>query len=575
MADQVETLLAEAARLPYGEARTVLAERALREAEALREPEPAIAARLALTQAYQYGGEPAKSFATFSRTVAAYDAEPGRFTEWQARRVLWQFKWIMSDMRRFPEIPLRRALDALDDMERRYREAGAPQAVYAQRCRVALHLGDEPGVEEWLHRWETAPRDDLSDCRACDLGGRAYVLASLGRYEEAVAVGGPVVAGEFSCGVQPQSILCTLLTPYLKTGHLDEAAEAHRRAYRIVQGQLGYLDDIGDHLEFCALTGNETRGLEILERELPLLERPPSPAQARSFMTGAALVLRRLMETGHDGLTVRRAGRDVPVPELHAELAAGAREIAARFDVRNGDDVHTRRVAATLAAEPLVAHLPLVSPARRGESAGRINPADTDSRTAIRELFELGEHDAGLAALRAAGDPAAAMETAKELADLDLDVEAAQAYAAAADLYRNAGELLAAGCAMRQRAKCVYFASDDFAEISEAYAQARAALTAASEAGERDAGEPGTGPSDTGQSDTGQSDAGRRREAVWELAGLGYDEAVALEWAKCHEAAAERCQEALDAYLALDDQIGAMRARELLEGLRQETEQED
>ncbi|MEU7742494.1 hypothetical protein [Nonomuraea sp. NPDC049158] len=567
MTDQVETLLAEAARLPYGEARTVLAERALREAEALREPEPAIAARLALTQAYQYGGEPAKSFATFSRTVAAYDAEPGRFTDWQARRVLWQFKWIMSDMRRFPEIPLRRTLDALDDMERRYREAGAPQAVYAQRCRVALHLGDEPAVEEWLHRWETAPRDDLSDCRACDLGGRAYVLASLGRYEEAVAVGGPVVAGEFSCGVQPQSVLCTLLMPYLKTGHLDEAAEAHRRAYRIVQGQIGYLDDIGDHLEFCALTGNATRGLEILERELPLLERPPSPAQARSFMTGAALVLRRLMETGHDGLTVRRAGRDVPVPELHAELAAGAREIAARFDARNGDDVHTRRVAATLAAEPLVAHLSLVSPARRGGPEGRI---DTDSRTAVRALFELGDHEAGLTALREAGDPAAAMETAKELADLDLDVAAAQAYAVAADLYRDAGELLAAGRAMRQRAKCVYFAGDDPAEISEAYAQARAALTAASDMGQPEAGEP-----ETGQPGIGQPDTEQRREAAWELAGLGYDEAVALEWAKCYEAAAERCQEALDTYLALDDQIAAVRARELLEGLREETEQED
>ncbi|HUR06403.1 MAG TPA: hypothetical protein VM347_27905, partial [Nonomuraea sp.] len=364
MTDQVAALIAEAERLPYGEARTVLVERALREAEALREPEPTIAARLALTQAYQYGGEPAKSFATFSRTVAAYDAEPGRFTEWQAHRVLWQYKWIMSDMRNFPEIPLRRALDALDDMERRYRAAGTPHAVYAHRCRIAVHLGDEPGVKEWFHRWETTPRDGLSDCHACDLSGKAHVLSWLGRDAEAVAVAAPVVAGEFSCGVQPQGILCTLLLPYVRTGRLDAAADAHRRAYRLVQGQIGYLDDIGDHLEFCALTGHETRGLEILERELPWLDRPPSPTHARRFMTGAALVLRRLMETGHDGLAVRRAGRDVPVPELHAELAAGAREIAARFDARNGNDVHTRRVEAALAAEPLVAHLPLLPHAR-------------------------------------------------------------------------------------------------------------------------------------------------------------------------------------------------------------------
>jgi tetratricopeptide (TPR) repeat protein len=370
VADDVTKLLDEAARLPYGEPRTVLVERALREAQAGREPERVIAARLALTRAYQYGGEPVKSFATFSRSLADHDDQPGRFTEWQRRGLLWQYKWIMNGMRKFPQVPLPQALDALDDMERRYREAGnLVHAVYAQRCFTAWHLGDEQGAVDWMRRWRITPRDELSDCRACDVGSQASMLVARGLDEEAAEVAAPVLAGESGCHVQPQGILCTLLLPYVRLGRPDAAAEAHRRAYRIVQGKAAYLDDFGDHLEFCALTGHDARGLEILQRELPLLDRAPSPGQARTFMAGAALVLRRLLETGQGHLTVRRAGRDVPVPELRAEMEAGAREIAARFDARNGGDVHTRRLEASLSARPLVDDLPLFPHTRRATTA--------------------------------------------------------------------------------------------------------------------------------------------------------------------------------------------------------------
>ncbi|MER7499559.1 hypothetical protein AB0L05_31190 [Nonomuraea pusilla] len=358
---QVYRMLADAWDLPYGEARTVLLEGALRAAEDLRDPKLVVQARLDLTRAYQHGGEPVKAFATFTRNLAAYDAEPGSFEERQVRGLLWQFKWIMASIRRFPEIPLRRALDALDDMERRYRQAGGLlHAVYAARCGMARHLGDDEGLAEWFHRWHVQPRDDLSDCQACDIGARASVLACLGRDEEAVALAAPVVSGTFTCSSQPQGILTAMLTIYLRTSRLEEAAEAHRKAYRLCQGDLASLDDLGEHLAFCARTGNEARGLEILQRELPLLDRPPSPGHAQPFMVGAALVLRRLEETGHGGLTVLRGGREAPVPELRAAMEAGAREIAARFDARNGTDVHTRRLEADLAAPPLTRRLPLL-----------------------------------------------------------------------------------------------------------------------------------------------------------------------------------------------------------------------
>ncbi|MGW0804584.1 hypothetical protein [Nonomuraea sp. NPDC002799] len=429
MTDDVRALLAEAEGMPYGEARSVLVERALREAEARREH--VIEARLALTTCYQFGGEPVKSFATFSRSLTDHDAEPGRWDEEQAHRLLWQFKWIMGSVRRFPEIPLPRALALQEEMERRYRQAGdLMHAVHAARCNLAWHLGDEAGVAEWFHRWRTTPRDRLSNCQACDIGSQAFILAGLGRDEEAVAIAEPVVSGRFTCRSQPQSILCVLLPIYVRTGRLDAAAEAHRRAYRLVQGKVPYLDDVGDHLRFCARTGNEARGLEILERELPLLERPPSPDQAAWFMMGATLVLRRLEETGHTALTVRRSGADVPVPVLRAEMEAGARAIAARFDARNGNDVHTLRMEARLAATPLAERLPLVPHARRKvtgspEARWRSGIAAMDVRDleeAVAGFTQAG--DGGRAALARVDLARAYLETGRPLDSAEVAEEA-------------------------------------------------------------------------------------------------------------------------------------------------------
>lgn len=554
MAEDVKALLARAGGMPYGEARTILVERALKEAEAGRDPELIIEARFDLTAAYQHGGEPAKSFTTFSRNVAAYDANPGSFGEWQAWRLLWQFKWIMNDMRKFPEIPLSRAMDALDDMERRYRIAGGTlHAVHAQRCLNAWHLGEEDETRAWLRRWETTPRDDLADCEACDLSGRAYVLSGLGRDAEAVEAAGPVLAGEITCSSQPQGVLCTLLLPYVRAGRLEEAAAAHRRAYRIVQGKSSYLDHFGDHLEFLALTGNHARGLEILQRELPLLGRAPSPASAQRFMSGAALVLRRLEETGHADLTVRRAERDVPVPELRAELEAGARAIAARFDARNGGTVDAARLERTLGAEPLVEYLPLVPHARRDpggdpdarwrraggvddladavagftargdlrkaalaradlcqaylddgreheaaetaeEALALLDAAETDAvarsrRTLARALRDLGDHDGAVAAYTELAQGADLLEAAELLSDLDRDEQAAEAFDRAARQFDAEGDPLAAGRALARHAKSVYYATDDGQEIMAAFDRARAALAAAGDRAAEDLAE--------------------------------------------------------------------------------------
>jgi hypothetical protein len=309
--DDLWALLRQAYQVPYGPAQIALVERAIAHADALEDhPELCFAARMLGTSAYVYGGEPAKSFVTFSWCLNAYDRHPDRYAARDEALLLWHFKYMVLGLTKFPEIELARTYAVLDDMERRYRSGGhSMHAVYAYRWRVACHVGDEAAAAQWYDRWCAAPRDANSDCVGCDPTAKVEYLASLGRDAEAVALAEPVLAGRLTCVEQPQMILTALLTPYLRTGRHAEAVDAHRRAYRAIRGNLADLGSIGDHLRFCALTGNEVRALEIVERHLDWLDRAPSPQAAMDFAAPAALVLRRLADTGRADLPVRRCRR--------------------------------------------------------------------------------------------------------------------------------------------------------------------------------------------------------------------------------------------------------------------------
>lgn len=381
--------LNETAAMPYGAGQIAAAEQIIRRADATGDPHLRFAARMLGTTAYVWGGERGKSFVTFSWCLSDFDRTPAPHHERYTHELMWHFKTVIGSLVSFPDVPLDRTRTVLDDMDRRYREAGhSPQAIYKLRHMLARSTGDADGAEEWYRRWVTAPRDELSDCGGCDPSAQADYLVEQGRDEEAVALAEPVLAGYLSCSEQPQGVLTALLVPYVRTGRIEQAADAHRRAYRLLRPNLADLADIADHITFCARTGNEARGLEILERHLAWLDRAPSPDDALAFATAGALVLGRVM-AAHPDMTLHRPAHgerpaaDVDVVALGAELAAEAHAIAARFDARNGSSFQSDRVATRLAVEPLADYVPLSATVRRRVSAPAVPPDAPAGTTAI------------------------------------------------------------------------------------------------------------------------------------------------------------------------------------------------
>ncbi|WP_018785594.1 hypothetical protein [Micromonospora sp. CNB394] len=354
--------------MPYGPGQIAALEQLLRRADAGDDRHLAFAARVTGTTAYVYGGEPAKSFVTFSWCLAEYDKDPQPYHQRYTHQLLWFFKYMVNAMVKFPELPLDRTYAVLDDMERRYRESGhSLQAVHKHRYLVAAHVGDEEAAEQWYRKWMTTPRDALSDCAGCDPTTQVAHLVRHGRHEEAVALAEPVLAGRLTCNEQPQGILTALLTPYRETGRTDAARDAHREAYRRMRGNLADLWDIGEHIEFCTVTGNEARALELVERHLDWLDRAPTPAAAMHFAAAASAALRQVPAelTVHRRASGERPAADAPAGALADELAGTATALAERFDARNGTTHQSGLIARKLSAGPVGEHLPLSASLRR------------------------------------------------------------------------------------------------------------------------------------------------------------------------------------------------------------------
>jgi len=379
--DEIRGMIAAAWDAPEGPGQIALVEEAMLHAEASGDADLAFDARMVATNAFHRGGEPAKAFVTFARCLKAYDDDPGRRGAQDEHLLLWFFKYIVSSMAKFPEVPLERTHAVLDDMERRFRSGGhSLHAVYAYRYVVASHVGDAEQADHYYGLWDAAPRDENSDCAGCDPTSKAHHLAWRERYADAIAIAEPALLGRLTCSEQPQSILTALMIPYLRTGRLEQARDAHRRAYRAFSTKPADLGSVADHVEFCGLTGNEMRGLELIERHLGWLEKPPTPKAEMEFASAAAHVLRRLTAQGKGDLPLR-AGRTVA--EVAEELADRATALAHRFDERNGNAYQSERIATRLDAEPIVAYLPLsITAAHRS----RVLPAEPEPVVAVVDL---------------------------------------------------------------------------------------------------------------------------------------------------------------------------------------------
>ncbi|MFG2741645.1 hypothetical protein ACGFY0_16525 [Streptomyces chartreusis] len=392
--DELYQALQENDRRPYGRTRTVTAEELVDAAEQFDEPRPLVHALLELQEAYTYGSEPRKSPVVFARLLNLFDEQPDVFDDRLRHLLFWRFKWVGHALRQLPEVPLTGLRQWLTEMRDRYEKADLGlQPYYGQAYQLAAHLGE--GTTLAYELWASRTRTQLSDCEACEICERALYHLMEGDDERALKVWEPVLAGKESCQEEPARSVSYALLPLLRTGRTDRARELHLAGYRGCRRNPSMSQEVGRHLEFCALTGNEARGLELLAENRIMFDEVDSPLDQLGFLTGAEVLLQRVESLGHGELPAAGyAGRTWTVADLRAEVRSRADDLAARFDARNGTTAHADRRRARLDRAPLVDALELTLRARALDDVAptaAVPATAPTSRTAAAVPAELPE----------------------------------------------------------------------------------------------------------------------------------------------------------------------------------------
>ncbi|MEV6174405.1 tetratricopeptide repeat protein [Streptomyces sp. NPDC051954] len=455
--DSLRHAMAENGGQPEGPARNARAEQLLAEAEKLSIPLAVIEALGHQLKVYNYSSEKDKMFVPFARLLRMWDEHPEDFDEYETHSLHWVFKWMSSGMLDQPHIPLASVEKWLGEMEHRYRLAGhSERAVRSAEFSVAAHVGDVDRAERAYAAWLAADRDDMADCHACELHGQGWWQAECGRDASALELWSPVLAGEFTCAHEPHTVLASSLVPLLRLGRVDDARANHLRGFRLVRAMESMRGAYADHVEFCALTGNEARGLELLAERPAYFTDTGHPRSRLDFMSVVALLMDRLTALGlGDQRVPGPAGREWTAGELAAHARVEALALAERFDQRNGTAHMSDRARERMDQRPLVERLPLgvrsVRPAAvpvppvpaHDEAVEPDLPALLAEARRLSDTLQPNAVEAWAAVARAAEGTELDARDRAEIADhhaMDLGPEGIDAFEHAAELYAEAGD---------------------------------------------------------------------------------------------------------------------------------------
>jgi hypothetical protein len=347
----VHELLAEARRLPDGPARLALVEAAVREADAVGDPDAGYRARTELIQAAEHTGADERALVAFSWCLAQFDRQPERYS---AYTLLWHYKWILENARDFPQLSFAQLQRMEDDMESRAARLGwNARPVHYFRWVNRMRMGDPDGrMQEFLRKWEAAPRDGLADCFACERNKHVELLVRLGRDEEALNVAAPILAGRLSCLEVPAATYARLLAALVRLGEVERARELQVRGHRAVMRNRALVFEAACHVMYLAEAGDLTRAVRLLERALSWSAATANANDRFSLFLAASRLCEALGQRPRKTrklslpreLSCHRPEGTYPTGELAEWFRGEAATLAAQFDERDGTNYHARQI---------------------------------------------------------------------------------------------------------------------------------------------------------------------------------------------------------------------------------------
>lgn len=331
----------------------------------------AIDARLALAEARYRSNEEWRALGPFIWLLSRLDKRPDLFDSGRLRRMGWSYERAVPVAADNPAVSTGQLRELETGLKKFARfMGGSMHAVHGSLLHAAIMLGLEEEAAAEFDAWRSTTAHDGAEPGERDTV-RAIEWASIHQdWEAAVAAAEPVLSRGsegFDGEEQPGLVHGEALLPLLASGRSQTAWEAHVHAYRALRSDPRVIGRLGKHLEYLALSGRAARGLRLMRGYVGRADEAQSARALMDLLAGAVLVLR---ESENDGrgeepldAEIPSASTWCPGPDIGPGMPLRTarelmedwvRQIAARYDARNGNTAVSTRLEVGLARQPFV-----------------------------------------------------------------------------------------------------------------------------------------------------------------------------------------------------------------------------
>ena len=331
----------------------------------------AIDARLALAEARYRSNEEWRALGPFIWLLSRLDKRPDLFDSGRLRRMGWSYERAVPVAADNPAVSTGQLRELETGLKKFARfMGGSMHAVHGSLLHAAIMLGLEEEAAAEFDAWRSTTAHDGAEPGERDTV-RAIEWASIHQdWEAAVAAAEPVLSRGsegFDGEEQPGLVHGEALLPLLASGRSQTAWEAHVHAYRALRSDPRVIGRLGKHLEYLALSGRAARGLRLMRGYVGRADEAQSARALMDLLAGAVLVLRESerdgrgeepLDAGIPSASTWCPGPDIgpgmPLRTARELMEDWVRQIAARYDARNGNTAVSTRLEVGLARQPFV-----------------------------------------------------------------------------------------------------------------------------------------------------------------------------------------------------------------------------
>ena len=285
--------------------------------------------------------------------------------EWQEtfrHDVMWCFKWILANFYEFYQIPM----EQIERIFRQYadfcKKYNYSLRTYYESLNIFIRDFIVPGetflgltAKEAFNRMLKAGRDELSDCKACELNFefRHYLFVE-DNLEKALEIIKPVFSGRLYCAEVPDVTYSALGKYYFEHNDLKNALKYATKSYRIIHGKnnrhIGSLAETFS-VNYRIISYSEPeKAVKIMKELLPLMGSNQNAADCFAFFLASHDTMMNLEKAGYQHIRLNLPFKDETIYSAQGiyEITAlkdfmykKAAFYAGKLDARNGNRIFT------------------------------------------------------------------------------------------------------------------------------------------------------------------------------------------------------------------------------------------